>query len=238
MRRVGRGARDAADRLAVEGQLRVVRRGVVAVDRKHAQPAVRVAAVVEPGDGLLAGVAALREADRAPLEAGLGRHHAVVQLTAEPGSAGQDPESLELVLADRLRAGRRVGVEQLEGRDAVVAGRKGDVELGHHELPLAQHDDRAVLLELDLAPRREPGSRELADDTFTRARLGEEQEIVRRAPPHDEGSDDARLGRQQERLAGRSYLERLDLVGDHPVQVGRGVRAVHGNVRPRARSDL
>ena len=66
--RVGRGARHPADDLAVERQLRVVGGEPVTGERQHAKAAVGVAAMVQARDRLLAGVAALREADRALLE--------------------------------------------------------------------------------------------------------------------------------------------------------------------------
>ena len=93
----------AAHDLAVERQLGVVGAGVVAVEREDAQAAVRVAAVVQPCDRLLAGVAALREADRALLETRLGREDPVVELAPPGGRAGQDPQPLELVGARSTR---------------------------------------------------------------------------------------------------------------------------------------
>ena len=112
-----RGARDAPDDLAVERQLGVVRRQLARLDRQHAEAAVRVPAEVEPRDRLLPRVAALREADRALLEAGLGGHHAVVELAAEPrraapGSAAArapPPRSARRPPAAPRRGARRAG---------------------------------------------------------------------------------------------------------------------------------
>ena len=73
-------------------------------------------AVVEPRDGLLARIAALREADRALLEARLGGHDAIVELAAEPRRAGEDPQPLELLGADRLGALGRLGVDAARRR--------------------------------------------------------------------------------------------------------------------------
>ena len=60
-------------------------------------PAVRVAAVVQTRDRLLARVAALREADRAGVEPRLGGEDAVVELATPAGRAGEDAQPLELL---------------------------------------------------------------------------------------------------------------------------------------------
>ena len=71
------------------------------LEREHTEAAVRVAAIVEAGDRLLARVAALREADGALGQAGLGGKDAVVDLLPPGGRASADAEQLELVLRDR-----------------------------------------------------------------------------------------------------------------------------------------
>ena len=58
-----------------------------------------MAAVVEPGDRLLARVAALREADRALVETRLGRQHTFVDLATRAGCR-RDPKPIELTLAE------------------------------------------------------------------------------------------------------------------------------------------
>ena len=91
------------------------RRGAtVGLELQHAQAAVRVAAVVQPRDRLLARVAALREADRPLGQAGLGRQHAVVDLAAEARACrlgcGGARAPRRAIGAPRAR------VEQLDGR--------------------------------------------------------------------------------------------------------------------------
>ena len=108
---VGRRARHATDYLAVQRQLGVVDGQLAAFEREHAEPTVRVPAVVEPRDGLLAGVAALREAYRPVLETRLGGHDAIVELATEPRRARQDSQALELFLGDGRRLRRRLPVD-------------------------------------------------------------------------------------------------------------------------------
>ena len=67
---------------------------------------VRVPAVVQPGDRLLADVAALGEGDRLLDDPGLGREHGRVDLGAEARDAGLDAGDLVGLGADRARAGR------------------------------------------------------------------------------------------------------------------------------------
>src|SRR5207248_6109942 len=73
----GHGARDTADDLAVE--LDLVRRSRVG-DFELAQQTVRVAAVVQARDRLLARIAALRERDVRLLEPRLRRQNGLVEL--------------------------------------------------------------------------------------------------------------------------------------------------------------
>ncbi len=69
-----------------------------------AQVAVRLALVVQPGDGLLADVAALREAHGALVDAGLLGDRVAVHVEAEARPAGLDPQALGGLLGDRLDA--------------------------------------------------------------------------------------------------------------------------------------
>src|SRR5207253_5871220 len=59
-----------------------------------AQVAVGLALVEKARDSLLADVAALREADRALVDAGLLRNHIVAELESEPRAPGLDAEDL------------------------------------------------------------------------------------------------------------------------------------------------
>ena len=71
-----------------------------------AQVAVRLAAVVQPRDRLLADVAALRERHRALVEAGLLGDHGVVEVDAVAGAAVLDPQALGGRLATPARRRR------------------------------------------------------------------------------------------------------------------------------------
>ena len=96
--------------------------------------------------------------------------HAVVELAAETRRPREDAQSLELVLVDRRGSVGRLGVDELHGRDPVVVVRDGVVTTG--QVARAEHEDRAVLLERDLALRREPGAQQLAREPFARLGLG------------------------------------------------------------------
>ena len=95
-----------------------------------------------------------------------------------------------------------------------------------------------MLFRLDRAFRSEAGAEKLADEAFACLRLGQEEEVVLRPAEDDEGAHDARLRRQEQRLARGADVELLDLVRHHSVQVGRGVRPDHGNIGPGARRGL
>ncbi len=78
---------------------RVLEREFIARLRRAAKPqaaevAIGLAAVVQPRDRLLADVAALRERDRAFVEAGLLGDHAVVEVDAVARAAALDPQAL------------------------------------------------------------------------------------------------------------------------------------------------
>ncbi len=93
-------------------------------------------------------------------------------------------------------------------------------------------------LAFDRALRREAEPNELVDDTIPERGLGQQEEIVGSASQHRQWRDQTGLRRQEERLAGLVRAERLDVVRDHPLQVGRRVRAGDADVLPRASSNL
>src|SRR3954452_8677671 len=66
--------------------------------------AVRLALVVQSRDGLLADVAALREADRTLVEPRLLGNHGVVEIEPVARAAGLDAARLDSALGDRDRA--------------------------------------------------------------------------------------------------------------------------------------
>ncbi|RDI73269.1 hypothetical protein Gocc_3064 [Gaiella occulta] len=183
---------------------------------------------MEPRDRLLARIAALREADRALLEARLGGQHALVELAAEAWRGGQDAQPLELVGGDALGAVRRVGVEQLAGGNAVVVVR-------HAALDLPEDERRDMLLRLDRALRGEAEARKLGAQSLAELRLGQQQEVVLPAAQHYQRRDESGLRREQQRLARLAGSERLDVVGHHALQVGGGIRSGDGDERPRPR---
>jgi hypothetical protein len=63
-----------------------------------------------------------------------------------------------------------------------------------------------VLLESDLALRREARALKLAREPLPGLRLGEQEKAVLRAPPDEHRRDDPGLRREQQRLAGRADL--------------------------------
>ena len=191
-----------------------------------------MAAVVEAGDGLLAGIAPLREADRVLLEPCLGRQHPVVELAAPRGRAGEDPQPLELLVGDRL--GRiSGGVDQLVGRHAVVRRRDRAVRRRAPE-----DDRRHVLLRLDRALRGEAESDQLGRYPLAERRLGEDEEVVGAAPQDGQGGDQPCLRGEQQRLARLAGREGLDVVRDHALEVRGGVLPRHADVRARSDRSL
>ena len=85
---------------------RVPSGGGAAVEAQAAHAAVRVAAVMQPRDRLLARVTALGEADRPILEPGLGRHRLAIELMPEAGHPRLDPGHLPRVGGPAPLSGR------------------------------------------------------------------------------------------------------------------------------------
>jgi hypothetical protein len=86
-----------------------------------------------------------------------------------------------------------------------------------------------MLLELHVAPGREPRPQKCRANPLAEARLRQEEEVVGGAVQDDERSDHARLGREEESLAGLPRRKRLDVVRHHRLQVGRRVRSAHAD---------
>ena len=189
------------------------------VDLEHAQRPVRVPAVVEAGDRLLARVAALRERDRALVEPRLGRQDRVVDLGSPARRAREDPQPLELLVGRRRLD---VCVEHLDGGHAVVASR--------NPLGVAEDDRRGVLLRLDLALGGDPHPGQVRAHRLAELGLGEEQEVVLAAAPDEERRDHAGLRRQQQRLAASAGEH---VVRHHPLEEVRAPRALHAHVGAR-----
>ena len=154
-------ARDTSDDLFAVADL-VARLG--ALDLEHLQAPVDLAAVVQPGDRLLARIAALRERDVRLVEARLGREDRVVDSLPQAGAAAsirmRSTSSAERVGSTSASSSSDAGLAELLVRDPAV---------------LAEDDDRRVLLRLDLDLGREPrakqgGADRLAEPGSVRSR--------------------------------------------------------------------
>src|SRR5581483_12522206 len=91
----------------------------------------------------------------------------------------------------------------------------------------AEDDRRRVLLELDVALRRETHPREVRLHDGAELRLREQQHVVCTATPDEQRRDHARLRRQQQRVD-RPRLG--NVVREHPVQVLDRVGSPNANV--------
>jgi len=140
-----------------------------------------------------------------------GREDPLVDLTAPARNACFDPPALELLLADLLS--RRTVVEHF---------------------PTAEDQPRLVLLRLDLGLCREARAQQLRADRVSELRLGQHQEILLAAAQDAQRRDDARLRRQEERVAGFADRESFDVVRDHALQVIGSVGT--GDAEERART--
>src|ERR1041384_8595669 len=123
-------------------------------DFQSPQPAVRVAAVVQARDRLLAGVAALRERDVGLVETGLGGENALVELLAPNRGSRLDPQRLELARLPRVKL---AFLPRLPRLDPVVLYPKPTSRVGEMQVA-AQRRHR------DLALRREPRAKQRRRD--------------------------------------------------------------------------
>jgi len=221
-----RRARDSPDDLLAERQLGVVRRKLLAVGHERPKAAQHAPSVVLSRNGFLARITALLEVDRTLVEACLGRHHTIVDLSAEARCTRADSHELELLVVDvRLD----VEVEELHCRNSEIAGRDA------FERP--QRDERSVCLGLDLTLQREAGAGQRRPDGRAEARLREHEEVVHPTPEHDERCDHPCFRREQKRLARVAEAERLDVVRDHRLQVSFCVRPSDSHEISRASCD-
>jgi hypothetical protein len=94
-----------------------------------------------------------------------------------------------------------------------------------------------MLLARDLRASREAEPDEVVTQGTGQLGFGEEEEIVLRASQDPDRRDHAGLRRQEERLAGLSDAERLDVVREHALEVVRGISPSHADKPPRAPSD-
>ena len=218
-------ARDPADGLALELELCVVARAAPS-DLEHAERPVHVPAVVQPRDRLLTRVAALREARRArssrPASAGSTRSSISRPEARRPRT---DAQELELVVV-RSSARRRV-VEHLDRRHAVVGSRNA----------ARSRRGRRSTSCCSCSISHFAANRERTSVDRTRSPSSGSVRRRKSSAPRrqdDERRDHPRLRGEEQRLARVADPERLDVVREHALEVGRGVRAAHADERPRA----
>ncbi len=79
---------------------------------------------------------------------------------------------------------------------------------------------------------------QLLRDAVAERGLGEEEEVVDSAAEHRQRGDQARLRGEQQRLAGLARPERLDVVRDHPLEIGRRIGTRDADVGAGSRNGL
>src|SRR6266545_7065904 len=134
----GHGTRHTSDDLLAVTNL-VATLGRLDVERP--KPPIHMAAVVEPRDRLLTGIATLRERDVRLVEPRLGGEDRLVELLAPGGYACLDWSAFQLGIVERRRDLR---VEHLDGAGQFAGQPAGT----------AEQERRRVFFEPDLAPRR------------------------------------------------------------------------------------
>jgi hypothetical protein len=95
-----------------------------------------------------------------------------------------------------------------------------------------------VRFRFDLALRPQTHPRQVRAHDLAQSRLGQDEELVVVATQNDEGRDQPRLRREQQRRARLTARERTDVVRDHPLQIVRGVRPGDANEVPLSHSHL
>ena len=175
------------------------------------------------GDRLLARVAPLLEVDRSRVEPGFGGKDAIVELASVTRCGRPDPEELELVFVD-LAPGRKLLVDHFVRRDSELAVR--DSAGG---CLTADHQSGRVLFELDRDLRSEAAPRERGAETLGEIGLGQEQEVVHAPTVDGHRGDDAALRREEKRIARLVQPERLDVVGEHSLEIRSRVGPDHAH---------
>ena len=107
-----------------------------------------LAAVVEPGDGLLADITALGERDRARIQAGLLRDHRVVEVGSVPRASVLDPQALDDFLRHRTRAGSLQRLAQSLDVRRIAEQVHSGVRANRARPPLADLDHEVGMLAL------------------------------------------------------------------------------------------
>src|SRR5579884_4360776 len=181
-----RGARHATHLASFVQQWRVVVGQLVELE--DAQPAVRMAAEVQPRYRLLTRVAALRERDVRLVEARLRGKDPVVDLALPAWNSALDPPQLDLFFRERRR---ETGVEPLACPGPVC----------RESLSASERKHRLVLLGLDLALRAQTHPREVRQYGVAQPWLGEHEEVLVGSPQDYERRDHSCLGREEKRRA-------------------------------------
>ncbi len=222
--------------------------------------AVRPPAPVQPGDRLLADVAALGEADGLLDDAGLGGHHRVVHVVVQTRDAGLDPDDLGRLLVGRrdserdehrrhrrtiLRGGDHVDAEHRPDQpDGDRAEHRGDVivgvlaerrgQRGRH--PRADHAVQALLERalVHLGGEADQVAAEVVEQRLQPAALAEQQQLGAVALVVDredpQVADDLALRRQQRRVAAVTGGQRQHVGGHLAGQELAGLGAGQGEL--------
>ena len=178
---------------------------------QHAQAAVRVPAVVQPGDRFLAGIAALGEGDMRAVETRLGRKDRLVDLLPPCGT----PASMRA----RSRSSRRPTARSRHP----TARRAGKVE----EVPQKRATD--VCSSGSISHFAAKRARSSAPRTVSPSPGSVRSRKSSCPTPEDpERRDDPPFRRQQQRVARRL----CDIVREHPLQEILRVGAAHGHEIP------
>jgi len=214
--------------------------------------AVGLAAVVQAGDGLLPDVAALGEAHRALVEAGLLRDDRVVEVDAVARAAALDAQHLGGGLVDRHGAGvdevvaDALGVVALAedvhadvradqphlgaADDAGLVGVLGPVDLAGQRSRTGADQRQQAALEralVQLAVEADLEAPQRVEQRLQRGALAEQQQLRggRADLQHAQVGEHLALVRQQRRVAPLAGLERLDVVGQLAVEERLGLGA-------------
>ena len=238
------GAAEPADLLLAQPQARRPAAARPLSSSPRRSP-VGTALVVEAGDRLLADVAALGEADRALDDAGLGGHRLGAHLGAEARRPGLDPHDLGGLGGDLDRAGARSGrrADARRRLTAAIRSTPTSVPTARHSTPPTAVASQAFSGSAGvpaISTLRGP-IRERIARSAVRSAIATSRPIVyifrwRRAASSASGSVSSQIsfGRgaqhphvglhvalavQQRRVLALAGLERLDVVGQLPLQV-------------------
>ncbi len=219
--------RGEADGGAVRRQM-----DLAAVQVQEDQPARRLAQVVDPGDGLLAAVAALLEVDGGADPAQLVGDGPVVGLQAQPGAVGLDAQCLQRQDADRraLRRGEGLQVGARQEQIAAVRGLAYDGVLGHLGDGAGRKVDDGDLVRAvgDLDPVEELHALQVGDQRLLAARFGVHPGRLAVVDEVDRVLDVAVRG-QDQGLGGVAGREVADVLGEQQMQPAQPFGAGDGD---------